>query len=471
MSAMADASDAPQDPAGGLLKFFIGGDPVQRCLEHPQLREYVTDAAFCKRLRALRTKCEAASTPEAMGELTRLMLHDPRLTQCSMAGAGMNLSVDAADLKKAERTGDVEKMSPIKVDDVVAAEKLPDSAAAKAEGNTRFAASDSAGALAFWARALRLDRETEGADESKLAAALYGNVAAALLKLGYWARAEQAASRAIAYCDIVENVSIRRRALYRRALAREKRRDVSKAYGDVLAAQKLDPPPAEQKLLMRDALRLLKLTKHADEERKARVQRKVEEAQVAATRTTGVGLKSSAKHRAAPGSTLGYLEESDRSRWASTRLAELLEGVEVDLGYGAFVSIITMDEAESSVSASVTRKRGKRSLYYDVDVKCAWRAEWRGFDLSPSKESPRLLAGSLRLYNVSHETRYEPGADPTVAYMYQVGYQLPRPDWFDGSAATAAAPAWARTLIDGAHELYEAASGAVDALVRELREK
>ena len=123
---MADASDAPtqQDPAGGLLKFFIGEDPVQRCLRHPLLREYVTDAAFCKRLRELRKKCEAATTPEAMGELTRLMLHDPRLTQCSMAGAGMNLTVDDADIKKAERTGDVEKMSPIRVDDVVAAQEM-----------------------------------------------------------------------------------------------------------------------------------------------------------------------------------------------------------------------------------------------------------------------------------------------------------------------------------------------------------
>ena len=218
-------------------------------------------------------------------------------------------------------------------------------------------------------------------------------------------------------------------------------------------------------------MRLRKLTKHADEERKARVKRRAEEARAAHQRTAGVGLSSKPTAAVAvPGSTLGYLEESDRSRWAEQRLAELLENVEVDLGQGAFVTITQCLANESSVSASVTRKRGQRSLYYDIDVKCAWRAEWRGFDLSPDKDGPRPLEGSIRLYNVSHETRYEPGADPTVAYMYQVGYKLPRPDWFDGSAATAAAPPWARTLIDGAHELYEAAAGAVDALVRELRE-
>ena len=117
-------------------------------------------------------------------------------------------------MRKAERTGDVEKMSPIRVDDVVAAQEMcQDASQAKAEGNERFAKGDSAGALAFWARALRLDRENDGPDDMALAAALYGNIAAALLKLGYWSRAEQAASRSIAYCDVVENVNVRRRAL------------------------------------------------------------------------------------------------------------------------------------------------------------------------------------------------------------------------------------------------------------------
>ena len=140
----------------------------------------------------------------------------------------------------------------------------------------------------------------------------------------------------------------------------------------------------------------------------------VVDSRAAHQRTAGVGLASKpASSTPVPGSTLGYLEESDRSRWAQQRLAELLENVEVDLGQGACVAITTCISNESSVSASVTRKRGKRSLYYDVDVKCAWRAEWRGFDLSPSKDGPRPLEGSIRLYNVSHETRYEPGADPT----------------------------------------------------------
>ena len=48
--------------------------------------------------------------------------------------------------------------------------------------------------------------------------------------------------------------------------------------------------------------------------------------------------------------------------------------------------------------------------------------------------------------------------------MYERGWPL-------NAAMAAAAPPWARTLIDGASELYEAASGAVDTLVREMTEK
>ena len=119
-----------------------------------------------------------------------------------------------------------------------------------------------------------------------------------------------------------------------------------------------------------------------------------------------------------PGSTLGYLEESDRSRWAEARLAELLENVEVDLGQGACRGHHDMFNKRVLGQRVGHAEAGQRSLYYDIDVKCAWRAEWRGFDLSPDKDGPRPLEGSIRLYNVSHETRYEPGADPTVAYVY-----------------------------------------------------
>ena len=97
---LAKKSDEP-DPAGGMLDFFKHGDPVTRLLEYPLLRGYVTDANFCKRLRKIRHEAEAAKTPEAVAKLTREMLNDPRLTQCSMLGNGMTLTVDETDLTQA----------------------------------------------------------------------------------------------------------------------------------------------------------------------------------------------------------------------------------------------------------------------------------------------------------------------------------------------------------------------------------
>ena len=204
---------------------------------------------------------------------------------------------------------------------------------------------------------------------------------------------------------------------------------------------------------------------------------------IAAKRASGVGLgKEKAKKAgvpATPGASVGYLEEKDHSRWAMSRLAAILEDVEVDLGRGASVRVGETLKRQSTVSASITHKRGNRGLYYDIDVHATWVAEppQEGFDLSPDDagvkpgDRPRSLEGTVRLYNVSHETKYDPGADTNVAYMYQLGYKGIDPKWFDGNQATADAPPWAATLINGAHELYEATAKAVDALIGELKQK
>ena len=110
----------------------------------------------------------------------------------------MNLTVeDEGDIKKAERTGDVEKMSPIRVDDAVAAQEMcQDAASARREGQrAAFAARAAAGgALAFWARALRLDREDDGPDDMALAAAsLRQTSPPPWSSSGFGSRAEQAA--------------------------------------------------------------------------------------------------------------------------------------------------------------------------------------------------------------------------------------------------------------------------------------
>jgi hypothetical protein len=131
--------------------------------------------------------------------------------------------------------------------------------------------------------------------------------------------------------------------------------------------------------------------------------------------------------RGGPGASLGYIEEQDHSHWALQRLASLLEEVDVDLGGGASVGVDSVLLQQCAVSASVTKKRGQRALYYEMDVHARWTAEPPpDYDVSGSAagaDAPRPLKGVVRLYNVSHETKYEPGADTNVAYMYQLGYE------------------------------------------------
>lgn len=501
---------------GGLLKFFRGGDPVERCLQDPNLRQHVTDADFCKRLRKLRTQAEAAKTPEEISAVTRQMLNDPRLTQCSMAGAGMTLTVEESDLQRAERLGDIAKRSPLRIEDLVKAQQIGDKETAKKMGNDAFAAKEYATALAYWTRALRFDREEGRVDDVDVAGNVYCNMSLALLKLGFNTRAEQAATRAIKYCDFAMGAALdrrrelekavecgyaervdeadpglklrlldgtaRRKALYRRSLAREKLHRYTLAHADAADAERRasrdgNADDAEKKTLRREVARFVRLKKHEEQELRNRATRKAEEAAIEHQRAHGVALDADRKKQSAvatPGASVGYLEEKDHSRWALIRLAALLEDVDVDLGRGASVCIADTDKNRSSVSASVTRKRGKRALYYDIDVHASWVASPpQDFDLSPpeGEARPRDLEGTVRLYNVSHETKYEPGADTNVAYMYQLGYKGIDPKWFDGAQATPDCPPWAAILINGAHELYEAAAKVADALIAELKVK
>ena len=74
------------------------------------------------------------------------------------------------------------------------------------------------------------------------------------------------------------------------------------------------------------------------------------------------------------------------------------------------------------------------------------------------------------MYNIGQDTRFEPGGDDGLSYIYQLGYQTP-PGWFDGRGATDAAPPWAARLMNEAHELFDLISLKVDAVLEELKRK
>ncbi|KAJ1457396.1 hypothetical protein M885DRAFT_125520 [Pelagophyceae sp. CCMP2097] len=155
------------DASGGVLNFFRDGDPVEKCLRDENMRQWVSDATFCAKLREVQRKALAASTPQLVSELTRAIMVDPRLCQCLMSGSGVSVKVDDADLKKAERVGDIEKRSPMVLDDMVGANRAASAADAKAKGNEAYAKGQFALALAFWAREILLRRGSRRKEPSR----------------------------------------------------------------------------------------------------------------------------------------------------------------------------------------------------------------------------------------------------------------------------------------------------------------
>lgn len=452
------------DYSGGLLKFFMGGadDVVQKCMHVPELRKHVADAAFLRSLRNMATKAESATSPELVTAATRELMSDPRLMQCAMLGAGVRLTVAEEDMQRAERVGEIEKRSPLKTDDIVEAMRRFDNVDdAKSQGTAAYKRGETARAVAYWCRALAIRRLNGLADDPELASTMYSNIAQALLKLDHPKRAEQAATRALAYLDVPRDAFAplttrdldekRRKALYRRALSRER----LKQYADALQDARI----VDDAILI---ARLQKFLKHEASLREAKQKRVQEERDVQGRRASGLSLSDDVY---TSNDALGYLGERDYSNIFLSRIQKSVKDVQVDLGHGAFVQLVKCLSDQSSVSLSVTTKRGKRALYYDIDLVCSWEAHppQASFDISPSsspddenEEQRQPVTGTMRLYNVSQETKYQPGADQNVAYMYQLGYRGIPPAWFDGTKATNQAPDWARILIDGAHELYEA---------------
>ena len=83
----------------------------------------------------------------------RLIQHDPRLVQAMGVLNGYRVSATEADVRAAERVGDIKKRDAIQTADVEAALRCATVAEAKAAGNEHFKAGAHSKALACYARA------------------------------------------------------------------------------------------------------------------------------------------------------------------------------------------------------------------------------------------------------------------------------------------------------------------------------
>ena len=142
--------------------------------------------------------------------------------------------------------------------------------------------------------------------------------------------------------------------------------------------------------------------------------------------------------------------------------------------------------------ASIQERRGRRALYYDLDLvlhwtgHCALGEQTLGEEAGHAPETTahtiqgvikghqgssrvikttaHTIQGEFRLYNVGQDTQFNLGGDPHTSYLYSVGV----PVQFHNDERC---ELWARHLKYEASELFELVSALVGQVVTDLVRK
>lgn len=121
--------------------------------------------------------------------------------------------------------------------------------------------------------------------------------------------------------------------------------------------------------------------------------------------------------------------------------------------------------------ASIQERRGRRALYYDLDLvlhwtgHCALGEQTSGEEVGHAAETTaHTMQGEFRLYNVGQDTQFHLGGDPHTSYLYTVGV----PGQFHNDERC---ELWARHLKYEASELFELVSTLVGQVVTDLVRK
>ena len=160
---------------------------------------------------------------------------------------------------------------------------------------------------------------------------------------------------------------------------------------------------------------------------------------------------------------IASVAEQDFSHWARRTLASRVVGLR-HANAGATVVVDSFDEARSEVHASIKEKRGKRSLYYDLDLLLHWTGHCALDEAGRRTETHQTMKGEFRLYNVGQDTKFEVGGDPHTSYLYSLGFAAKFHKDEDCEL-------WARLLKYEASELFELVSALVGAFVKDLIRK
>ncbi|KAK3235973.1 hypothetical protein CYMTET_53861 [Cymbomonas tetramitiformis] len=472
------------------LPFFNEDESVDELIERLRSKpsfnqKFLREPDFLERIQELKKH------PEKISQF----MSDPRVMQAFCCLQGMGLNVSEQDLQKAEREGHMSDRPVISAQEKDGAQQYSTVADAKAAGNASFKAGELRAALALYERAREL---AEGVAPSDEVIPIISNIALVFIKLTRFKDAEAACTQAIDEVpkDDLQRISLTK-VFFRRSLARERQKQLTEALSDMeqaataaaedvrrevqriqntgsmLARRQPYTQAAVKSLqievtrLQKEVARLKELALVEAKNKASSEERRREERDLGALRSSGQALPSqptTAKQVPAPYAP-GVVAEQDWSFWAKNRLSELLvgskevKGAEHWMPDGGVIRVHHLDLAKSEVHASVKLKKGKRALYYDLDISCQWEAVSNTADGTTKSSQRSKLAGIFRLYNVSQETQYCPGGSQNSSYIYSIGYD-PRNT-----------SNWAMAVKEEAQELFHAVSEKVGKLILELQRK
>ena len=434
-------------------------DLLEKLAQNADVRKHLADAGFLTELKRLQQlardaqgSIEDTAAAGAVGQKVAQAAHrDPRIMQALMVLQGQGLKVEESDLRHAEQVGDMPRREPIQLEHMLLVRDLCDADEARLKGNEHFKAGRPAEALAHYEKGLELLKE-QSAVPAGAVATLLSNAALCLLKLDWPDRAKKNATAAILAIKQAGDEDFDQSKLYyRRALACEALKEFKPAVDDMTQslqhARKM-ARASELQRLQGEIGRLKRLHASAEAAAKKKHQEKENERTAEVQRMQGSELHAGSGYAQHVSSE--YIAEQDFSHWATCRVREAIVGVSHTSQSGkATLEIVELQEQSTKISAAITNKKGKRALYYDMDLHCRWQGRSAGNEMQ----------GLIRVYNIAHDTRFELGGDENTSYMYQLG-------WDQRQSGL-----WVDELKTEAAELFDLVAVKVDGVIKDLRSK
>ena len=433
----------------------------EKLAQHPDVRKHLADAGFLAELKRLQQLAkdapETASMEDAaaVGQKVAQAAHrDPRIMQALMVLQGQGLVVEESDLRRAERVGDMKRREPVQLEQLLLVKDLQDADEARLKGNEHFKAGKLPEALAHYEKGLELLKQQSSSVSAGAVATLLSNSALCLLKLDWPDRAKKKATTAILAVQQAGDESYDQSKLYyRRALACEALKEFKLAVDDMtesLRYAKKNSPKSELQRLQGEVERLKKLRASAEADTDKKRREKENEKTAEVQRMQGAELQTS-QHTSGYAKQVSkeYIEEQDYSHWATGRLRDAVIGVCHTCSNGATIEITDLQAQPTKISVAITNKKGKRALYYDMDLHLLWRGRCADGEMQ----------GLIRVYNIAHDTKFELGGDENTSYMYQLGWDHRQ----SGS--------WVEAMKTEAAELFDLVAVKVDGVINDLRSK